>query len=329
MDAVAGQTIPAALRVPAGLVGALRVPRAPEATLALTGNALVAADGTSFPIVNGVPVLIDEARSIFDIADYLAARPTTMDLRPPSWPRRTRDWVKYRLLGLSVEVSGFGPSAALAAIAAERPGGQVLVIGAGEAGHHRVDGLTIVFSDVAIGPLTDIILDAHQIPFADGTFDAVVAVAVLEHVLDPMRCVAEVERVLKADGLVYAVTPFMQQVHMGAYDFTRFSALGHRRLFRGFDTVREGIANGPGSALSWALEYWLTSFSDRPSLRRVLGVIGRVLGIPVRLTDRFVSERTGAWDGAGGFYFFGRKRERPIGDRELVRLYKGMGWPRA
>ena len=80
-----------------------------------------------------------------------------------------------------------------------------------------------------------LICDANDIPFENGSFDGVVLQAALEHVADPYRCVEETHRVLKEKGLVYAETAFMQQVHGGRYDFTRFTRLGHRRLFRRFD----------------------------------------------------------------------------------------------
>jgi len=57
-------------------------------------------------------------------------------------------------------------------------------------------------------------------------FDAVWIQAVLEHVLDPVRVVAEIHRVLRPGGLVYSEIPFMQEVHEGAYDFTRFRLSG-------------------------------------------------------------------------------------------------------
>jgi len=38
-------------------------------------------------------------------------------------------------------------------------------------------------------------------------FDGAIAQAVLEHVADPYRCVAELHRVLKPDALVYAEIP--------------------------------------------------------------------------------------------------------------------------
>lgn len=46
----------------------------------------------------------------------------------------------------------------------------------------------VVGSDVSFGPCTDLICDAHDIPFEDGVFDCVIIQAVLEHVLDPIKC---------------------------------------------------------------------------------------------------------------------------------------------
>jgi ubiquinone/menaquinone biosynthesis C-methylase UbiE len=67
------------------------------------------------------------------------------------------------------------------------------------------------------------VADGHQLPIADGSVDGVWIQAVLEHVLDPSIVVQEIHRVLTPGGVVYAETPFMQPVHEGAYDFTRFS----------------------------------------------------------------------------------------------------------
>ena len=62
----------------------------------------------------------------------------------------------------------------------------------------------------------------------------------------------------------------MQPVHMGAYDFTRFTHLGHRRLFRYFEEIRSGIALGPGTSAGQILLYALTSLSDKPSIRKLV-----------------------------------------------------------
>ena len=69
--------------------------------------------------------------------------------------------------------------------------------------------------------------------------------------------VAEIHRVMKASGYVYAETPFMQQVHEGAYDFTRFTVLGHRYLFKDFDSIIIGGNGGSGEVLSWSIKHFV------------------------------------------------------------------------
>ncbi len=49
--------------------------------------------------------------------------------------------------------------------------------------------------------------DGSSLPFADGSFDAVVAVSTLEFVADPDRVCAEVARVLRPGGTIVVVTP--------------------------------------------------------------------------------------------------------------------------
>jgi ubiquinone/menaquinone biosynthesis C-methylase UbiE len=49
-------------------------------------------------------------------------------------------------------------------------------------------------------------IDAQSIPYADGTFDAVIANHMLYHVPDRRRALKEVRRVLKDDGILFAAT---------------------------------------------------------------------------------------------------------------------------
>jgi len=87
---------------------------------------------------------------------------------------------------------------------------------------------------------------------ASASVDGVLIQAVLEHVLDPAQVVGEIHRVLRPDGLVYAETPFLQQVHAGPNDFTRFTSSGHRYLFRAFAEIAAGPVAGPGASCSRA-----------------------------------------------------------------------------
>ena len=111
------------------------------------------------------------------------------------------------------------------------------------------EALDILAFDIYGSSMVQFIGDAHRIPLADQTVDAVWIQAVLEHVLNPAQVVDEIPRVLRADGLVYAETPFMQQVHEGPYDFTRFTDSGHRWLFRKFEMIDSGTVMGSGTQL--------------------------------------------------------------------------------
>src|SRR5690606_20509079 len=93
----------------------------------------------------------------------------------------------------------------------------LLMVGAGTMGigtKQLYDDETIlqIAFDVYPSLLTQFAADAHSIPLEDESVDAVCIQAVIEHVLEPERVIAEILRVLKPDGVVYAETPFMQQV---------------------------------------------------------------------------------------------------------------------
>jgi SAM-dependent methyltransferase len=53
---------------------------------------------------------------------------------------------------------------------------------------------------------TAILADVRELPFPDGSFDCVVACAVLYHLPDPERAIAEAARVLDGDGVFLATT---------------------------------------------------------------------------------------------------------------------------
>ena len=132
-----------------------------------------------------------------------------------------------------------------------------------------------VYTDIDVNADVDLFCDGHDLPFVDGAFDAVVTTAVLEHVLYPERVAAEITRVLKAKGLLYSELPFMQQVHEGAYDFTRYTMSGHRRLFNSISEMtvawwRARYSPGVGDREFCACLY------ARPPLRKISKAVIRL-----------------------------------------------------
>lgn len=71
----------------------------------------------------------------------------------------------------------------------------------------------------------DIVGDIHNIPLEDKSIDAVICYSVLEHVIDPVRAIAEIHRVLKDRGklLLYVPSTYPYHAHRGHYpDYWRF-----------------------------------------------------------------------------------------------------------
>ena len=135
----------------------------------------------------------------------------------------------------------------------------------------------IIFYDISLESDCDIIIDCHNIPFEDKSFDGIIITAVLEHVYDPEDVVKSIHRVLKDHGIVYSEIPFMQQIHEGAYDFTRYSMVGHNKLFHHFKLIDYGLVAGPGSVLAWSIENFIKAFSTKNTLRNFSILVSRIL----------------------------------------------------
>jgi len=282
----------------------------------------------TYPVIENIPVLINEDKGIFKVDDFRKGRPTTIELRTGDQHFLRRMWKRIvpemtlnigsrkNFKKLKDEVLRFNAKPAVLIL-----GGSILGLGADQL---IEDGrITAVETDVSFGPRAQIICDAHTIPFSDGSFDAVVVQAVLEHVLDPDKCVAEIHRVLKPGGLVYSEIPFMQQVHMERYDFTRFTDMGQRRLFRKFEEIERGIIGGPASALAWSLRYFLISFSDSRIVKKILSTFAIFAFFWIKYFDYFLVNKRSSYCGASGFYFMGRKGDKTLSDREIISLYRG------
>jgi SAM-dependent methyltransferase len=281
----------------------------------------------SFPTIGRWPAVVDFERSVLDgtavnreptrlLAPGAHLRRITVAALPP----RVREWWKPRNKVAEREVQRL--------LAGLQPNPLVLIVGGGTVGNgvealYR-DGCRVIAFDVFGSALTQFVADAHEIPLATTSIDAVIVQAVLEHVIDPDRVVDEIHRVLRPGGLVYAETPFMQQVHAGPYDFRRFTSSGHRWLFRRFEEVAAGPVAGPGTQFLWSIDH-LARGLTRSQLG---GRIARAAFFWLRGLDRCVPMPF-ALDGASACFFLGHRAERELEPREIIDYYRGAQRPRA
>jgi SAM-dependent methyltransferase len=275
-----------------------------------------------YPLMNCVPILIDEERSVFTIDTFVREQATF-------FPKRGR---LFRLLRSLVPATSAKPKTKRNLARLRELLGRtrrVLIVGGSIRGLGievlDTPDVELVETDAALGPFTAVVCDAHSIPFADESFDAVIAQCVLEHVADPFLCAEEIWRVLGPGGCVYAETAFVQQVHGGAYDFIRFTHLGHRRLFRRFDEIDSGAVAGPATALAWSYEHLLLSLVGKSRLRNPAKAFARISAFPLKYLDHLLIDRPAALDAASSVYFLGRKSDASMKDSELLRLYRGAG----
>lgn len=98
----------------------------------------------------------------------------------------------------------------------------------------------------------DIVGDIHKLPFPDASQEAIICIAVLEHVEEPHVAVSEMYRVLKPGGHVFIYVPFLYYYHAekGYYgDFWRFTKDSLKHLTKDFSTCEIVGVRGPTETL--------------------------------------------------------------------------------
>lgn len=203
---------------------------------------------------------------------------------------------------------------------------KVLIIGGAEKGSGAEnlwnnEKIEIHSLDIYASENVDIICDSHYLCLEDGYYDGVWIQAVLEHVVEPIVVVNEIYRVLNFNGIVYAETPFMQQVHEGAYDFTRYTVLGHRYLFKKFKQIEIGGNNGPEVVFAWSIRYLIWSLFRSKELARVVALFIGLIMRPLKL----ITSKKSMYDASSGVFFLGSKVDNQnLTHKDLVNLYKGQ-----
>lgn len=211
-------------------------------------------------------------------------------------------------------------------------GSRVLIVGGGSKGNgtselYRLASngfIELLSIDIYDSPNVTLIADAHSLPFPHDTFDFVLIQAVLEHVISPAAVASEIYRVLKPSGYLYSEVPFLQSIHEGAYDFTRYTLSGHVLLFSDFTTLSYGSLDGPFATLLFIISHVLQLFVGKNCRR----VFYHLFYFPFFFLDFILPEKMKV-DVCSGSYVLARKPLshsdlQHTSQQRLKQLYKGL-----
>lgn len=153
-------------------------------------------------------------------------------------------------------------------------------------------------------PNVDIVGDAHRLPLAAASIDAVHCEAVFEHLRDPDVAALEMLRVMKPGAIAFICTPFIQPFHGHPSHFQNYTLFGHRRLFEraGFEVVESGSCVGPSWAVANIVSFYIGQYAPRWMswpMRAVWWLCARLV---LRPLDRWLSERDDAYVVASSTY---------------------------
>jgi len=275
-----------------------------------------------FPIAPGErPVLIRDCNKIFPPSAYInqsQEQPSREKLFTKLIPSSSVNINRIKSLHIFAKsLESFNPA-------------YILVVGGGKQKEElekiltEYKNLCFIYTDIDTDASVDVFCDAHEIPFRDQVFHGIVTTAVLEHVLYPEQVVHEIHRVLIEDGVIYSEIPFIQQVHEGAYDFTRYTLSGHRRLLNQFAELDSGLVAGPATALVWSIERFALCFTLEKRSALIVKAGIRIFFFWIKYFDYLIQNNPHAMDGASCTYFLGKKIiGAKISDQAIIEGYTG------
>jgi uncharacterized protein YbaR (Trm112 family)/SAM-dependent methyltransferase len=259
--------------------------------------------GATYHVQDGIPILLTDESNRRLASGRSPAGGSLM----PGWiPRRLANWIRMNCLA--------GPGtdrhqqSRLGAFVAGEPA-DALIVDLGAGGRRLAPHVLSV--DIGSSPEVDVVADGHALPFGNGTVARMVCTGVLEHVNFPERVVAEMYRVLRPGGRVYAAVPFLQGFHPGtgtSQDFQRYTHVGLAQLLAKFCIVESGISGGPSAALAWILrEYLALPFAWSRVLYKCAYLVSGPLTSWLRWLDVLLDSSPQARRIACGFYVIGEK----------------------
>ena len=141
---------------------------------------------------------------------------------------------------------------------------------------------------------TDVVGLADNLPFKNNSLDAVLCLNVLEHVPDPFKVAKEIIRILKENGELYCVVPFLQPYHAYPDHFYNMSSSGLKNLFREGMEIKKSFvykSGHPIHSLSWILNSWSSCLNSKTREKFLQMKVIDLMNDPYdQLTEDYVEE---------------------------------------
>jgi SAM-dependent methyltransferase len=192
---------------------------------------------------------------------------------------------------------------------ATRDAARILDVGASMRERLEVLGERVETLDLNdFGTYPDILGDVCS-PFPDwmaGRYDAVVALALLEHVYDPPAAVANLRVALRPGGRLFLYVPWIYRYHappdLMFQDYRRFSRDGLAWLLRDFEEVTLYPIRGKYAAMANLMKLWKKTVERRlgTRLNRLLDARASDWRNTVQASGYFAEARRPAADQAPG-----------------------------
>lgn len=150
---------------------------------------------------------------------------------------------------------------------------RVLDAGAGSTPYRKLfDHVSYEACDIEDNGLQDHVCDIAELPMADATYDLVFCSQTLEHVPNPFKVMAELERVLKPGGQLWMSAPFIYEEHVKPYDFFRYTRFAWRRMARrvGLEIDSLEVLEGYYGTLSYHLHTGYRTLPRRMMITRAV-----------------------------------------------------------
>ena len=241
------------------------------------GKHVIFCNGQHYPLIDGIPIIIDSSQSLFCADDIAKKRPLTQDMAYRN-RRSVKNFIRQRAIPSLTK--DFRQISRYSELARKAQGRRILIIGAGDKIPFYKDifrSSQVITSDVHLQFEPDIVIDAHQIPFGQNTFELILLAQVLEHTLQPWIVAKELERTVAAGGYIHVEVPANFPFHGAPYDFFRYTFTGLRSLFAQCKVDAFEVTEGNAATVAVMSGQFLVELCSNRYARMVALLAGRFM----------------------------------------------------